>query len=208
MHKIDIILDLLRWDRTAEEQAQGIAMAEEVVILKPFFRPTVPGNSKSVWENCAVVICQRSDAELTPYLADMFAWLEDLNWPGALLIQERLMAFQETEALVACLDDFVATHVHMNYRSWLHDLSPLLLNTKIAVAVADDTRRTLVEFLYPERQANQTTPLSNLSAQINHNPPESSQYDVHWQIKQIPKERISSLAKAQNNVTGDGTVCS
>ena len=46
--------------------------------------------SKSVWENCAKVLISKSDEELALYLVSMFMWLQDMNWPGAYLIYDRL----------------------------------------------------------------------------------------------------------------------
>ena len=42
------------------------------------------------WENCAKVICEKTDEELNKYTCEMLEWLQDINWPGAFLIMERL----------------------------------------------------------------------------------------------------------------------
>ena len=49
-----------------------------------------PIESKSIWENCAKVLISKEDQELNLYLISMFQWLQDMNWPGAELIYERL----------------------------------------------------------------------------------------------------------------------
>ena len=35
-------------------------------------------------------MADKSDAELCPYLPNLLEWLQDLNWPGAQLIYDRL----------------------------------------------------------------------------------------------------------------------
>ena len=94
---LDEIYDLFIWDASYSEEyaareARGIAEASKLRNLYPFIQPIVlpPDKSKSVWEPCAKVIAMRSDEELQPYLHLLFKWLQDLNWPGAEIIFDRL----------------------------------------------------------------------------------------------------------------------
>lgn len=50
----------------------------------------MPIESKSVWENCAKVLAEKSDEKLRIYYIDLMKWLKDLNWPGAYVIYDRL----------------------------------------------------------------------------------------------------------------------
>lgn len=94
---IDEIYDLFIWNAamTPEEYEarvkKGLALAERVRYLYPFLQPMIPGYSKSVWEPCARVLAARSDEALEPYLYQLFEWLQDLTWPGADLIRDRLL---------------------------------------------------------------------------------------------------------------------
>lgn len=45
---------------------------------------------KDCWANCAKVICARSDKEIIEVALEMFEWLQDLNWLGAMDIVSRL----------------------------------------------------------------------------------------------------------------------
>ena len=97
MTNIDEIYDLFTWDNTdtpeeySQREKQGLELAKGVKNLFPFLQPFLPnGKSKSVWESCAKVIADRSDEELVPYLSFLFEWLQDLNWPGAEIILDRL----------------------------------------------------------------------------------------------------------------------
>ena len=105
---IDEIYDLFMWDASytdeeyAEREKKGIEEAGKLKNLYPFIQPIVvpPGKSKSVWESCAKVLVLRSDEELKPFLCLLFEWLQDMNWPGADIIFNRLtqMPFPEIES--------------------------------------------------------------------------------------------------------------
>lgn len=45
---------------------------------------------KECWENFARIIAAQSDAVLEHYAAGILVWLQDLNWPGSMLLFERL----------------------------------------------------------------------------------------------------------------------
>ena len=104
---IDRIMYLISWDRSESEQQEGLSMARKVSCLKAFCQPGCRDYSKDVWENCAVILCERSDEELEFYISDMLLWLEDLNWPGASQIQERLVQFQKVDMLAMWLNSWV-----------------------------------------------------------------------------------------------------
>ncbi len=88
---IDNIFSMLDERNTKDEQAEGIKYAKEIKSLSVFFQPT---EGKVLWHNCAVVIAERCDEELEPYLFGMFEWLQDMNWPGADVIYNRLLKFK------------------------------------------------------------------------------------------------------------------
>ena len=143
MTNIDRIMYLIDWKRSPAEQKEGIALAREVVCINAFFQPISSEYSKSVWENCAAIICERSDEELLPYITDMLLWLEDLNWPGAEQIQQRLIAFQDVSRLASVLDSFVAALEKLEKTSWLIFLSDLLRNQKLSQKINNTTKEIL-----------------------------------------------------------------
>lgn len=94
---IDDIYDLFRWDASYSDEEydtrveQGIAEARKLKNIYPFIQPIVAGcNSKSVWEPCAKVIALKSDEDLDDYMYLLLEWLQDMNWPGAEIIFDRL----------------------------------------------------------------------------------------------------------------------
>lgn len=146
MTDIDRIMYLIDWKRSPAEQQEGIALAREVVCINAFFQPISSEYSKSVWDNCAAIICERSDEELRPYLTDMLLWLEDLNWPGAGQIQQRLIEFQDVSMLASDLDSFVAALEKLDKTSWLYFISDLLRNKNLSQAINSNTKAILNKY--------------------------------------------------------------
>ncbi len=95
MVNIDYIMSLIDWNKSEKEQLKGIKMAEKVQNINVFIQPCNKNYNKNVWDNCAEILSKRSDEELKPYLIDLFRWLQDLNWPGAFCIFNRLKRFSD-----------------------------------------------------------------------------------------------------------------
>lgn len=93
MINIDYIMSLLDWNKSADEQANGVEMAKDVENINVFLQPCNKNYSKNVWENCAKILSDRPDDELSPYLVELLGWLKDLNWPGAFCIIDRLKKY-------------------------------------------------------------------------------------------------------------------
>ena len=69
----------------------GINEGKEFKYLYPFIQPIVPELGKCLWEPCARIVVSKSDEELAPYLFLLFEWFQDMNWPGAYTIFDRLL---------------------------------------------------------------------------------------------------------------------
>ena len=97
-YSIDELYNLFMWDNQLsndenETKAQkGIDAAKQIKNLFPFIQPIIipPEKSKLVWEPCAKVVAMRSDKELEPFMFILLEWIQDLNWPGAMIIYDRL----------------------------------------------------------------------------------------------------------------------
>ena len=144
---IDRIMYLISWYRSESEQQEGLSMARMVSCLKAFCQPGCRDYSKDVWDNCAVILCEHSDEELEPYISDMLLWLEDLNWPGALLIQERLTRFQKVDMLAICLNSAVPALEKLEEWAWLGSIAALLCNSRLTDLLKPDTLRILSKYV-------------------------------------------------------------
>ncbi len=147
MNNIDTIMQLIDWRSSKEDQKKGIDMAKEVKCIKAFFQPSGPGYNKSVWENCAAIICSRSDEELKPYISDMLMWLEDLNWPGAEKVLQRLLSFAEVSVLALTIEHTIPALIAIDETSWLMSIARLLEHQKLRQALHDDTVNVLSEYI-------------------------------------------------------------
>ena len=143
MNNIDEIMSLIDWNRSESDQLNGIRMAEDIKCIKAFFQPSCKDYSKNVWDNCATIICKRSDDELNYYIDDMLLWIRDLNWPGAEQIQERLIQFQDVQYLTMWLNSFVPALKKLNEDRWLFFIAPLLDNAALAEKLKPETYEIL-----------------------------------------------------------------
>ena len=86
-------MELLDWNKSEEEQAEGLRLARQVKAFNVFLQPCDKKNSKNVWDNCALILSEKEDSDLLVYLPNLFMWIQDLNWPGALCVVDRLQNF-------------------------------------------------------------------------------------------------------------------
>mgnify|MGYP005796348117 FL=1 len=96
MVNIDYIMGLLDWNNSNEEQTEGIKLAQEIKCINVFLQPCNKSYNKNVWDNCAKILAARTDEELDPYLVELLEWLQDMNWPGAFCILDRLQQYADT----------------------------------------------------------------------------------------------------------------
>ena len=89
MIHIDYIMDLLDWNNSIEKQEQGIELAKGVKCINVFLQPR-SHYGKNVWDNCAKILSAKSNEELSIYMIELMGWLQDMNWPGAYCILDRL----------------------------------------------------------------------------------------------------------------------
>ncbi len=93
MLDIDQIFEMLSSYSNEGDQSKGIEEAKKIRNLSVLIQPM---ESKSLWENCAKVLATKSDELLDPYLVPLFEWLQDMNWPGADIIYNRLKIMPAT----------------------------------------------------------------------------------------------------------------
>ena len=79
----------LSWSNTVDEQEKSVSEYAncDAIDLRSFIMPL---GRKDCWENCAKVMSARPDKEIIEIGLELFEWLQDLNWPGAMVIVSRL----------------------------------------------------------------------------------------------------------------------
>ena len=105
MNNIDDIIDMLNWNNEEKVQINGLRLASQVRNMNVFFQPLSCVDCKSTWNNCAIIISEKEDFDLYPYLMEMFEWLKDMNWPGAQIIFERLKRFRKDTYFLKCKEE-------------------------------------------------------------------------------------------------------
>ena len=98
------IMDMLDWNMPPEIQSKGISLARNIETIIPFIQPLTPEHNKNVWENCAVIITEKGDEKLKPYLVELLEWLQDMNWPGAFCILDRLQRYSDNNSIHSAIN--------------------------------------------------------------------------------------------------------
>lgn len=93
MYDINEIYRMLNSQSRFDDQLQGIKLARDLDDLSLLILPYADGESKGLWENCARALYEMSDERLEKHLPSLLEWLQDLNWPGALIMLDRLKKF-------------------------------------------------------------------------------------------------------------------
>lgn len=122
------ILDMIDWSKPVETQSKGISLASKFENIVPFIQPLTPKHNKNVWENCAVIISQKSDEKIKPYLVELLEWLQDMNWPGALCILDRLCKYSDNNTIFEAINTCIEKAKESRDDVWNSNLHLLLSN--------------------------------------------------------------------------------
>ena len=151
MFDIDKIMDMIDWNNSIEIQEKGIELAKNVKCINVFILPKHSKCNKNVWENCAKILAGRTDKELVPYLTDILLWIEDMNWPGAMIILERMKKFSDVGKLSIAIQETIRildASNRENREIWLMTLSELLDNEKLEKELPINTLSELKRYYY------------------------------------------------------------
>lgn len=123
---IESIMDMLDWHADLKIQSKGREMAENLDVIVPFILPATPKYNKNVWENCAIIIAKKTDDELKLHLISLMEWLQDMTWPGAFNIFERLTHFRDDCLLKTAINMSIQQARSCNDEIWVSNLSNLI----------------------------------------------------------------------------------
>ena len=125
MSDINKIYMMLNWKNPIDTQLEGIRLASQINNLSLLIQPPA---EPSVWEQCAKILFQKKDSELKPYLTDLLEWLQDLNWPGAIFIYDRLLKFSDADSLYCAANECVEKARKKSDETWEYNLNMLMSN--------------------------------------------------------------------------------
>lgn len=84
---INELFEMLNWNNDEDIQKKGIEEGMKIKYISILIQPI---EDKSIWENCAKIIVQKTDEMLEPYIFLLLEWLQDANWPGFDIIFNRI----------------------------------------------------------------------------------------------------------------------
>lgn len=116
------VLKMLSCNNSEEVQKEGLKLASSIRYLGHFFQPSVDEESESLWDNCALVLSQKSDKKLTDYLLWCFIWIQDINCKGADRIFNRLLKYGDKDELNRQKNKAVKIAEILNDDKWLETL--------------------------------------------------------------------------------------
>lgn len=116
------ILKMLSCHNSEEVQAEGLKLASDIKYLGHFFQPSVNGETESLWENCALVLSERTDKALSDYLLWCFIWIKNINCSGADKIFNRLEKYTDKESLEHEKEKAIKIAKTLNDDKWLDTL--------------------------------------------------------------------------------------
>ena len=126
MADIAEIMDMIDWHMPSEIRIKGVSLARDTETIIPFIQPLTPEHNKNVWEGCAVIIAEKSDEDLKPYLVELLGWLQDMNWPGADCILDRLRRFSDQTSLTHAYQHCLTCARAQKDAAWEANLHKLL----------------------------------------------------------------------------------
>lgn len=145
---LDVIFPMLDWNNTVEIQQKGIEIANDIKDISSFILPITNKYNKNIWDNCAKIVASRTDEYLVPYLPKIFEWLQDLNWPGAFIIVERLKIFN-SRLIAKPYNKAVIEAMRMDDdNQWLDNLSFLIEKEDLAKLLDSNTQMILNDRFY------------------------------------------------------------
>ena len=125
MNDIVEIMNMIDWNMPVEIQAQGREKAKKLHSVSPFLQPLTSKYNKNVWDNCAIIISDKSDQEIRPYLIDIMEWVQDMNWPGAFSIFDRILKYSDYNSIQNAFNVCIEKAKEINDDTWEINLKEL-----------------------------------------------------------------------------------
>ena len=144
---IDNILKMLDWNNDLKTQQEGRRIAGKVKCLSVFVQPMDRQFNKNIWENCAMILSEKEDELLTPYLFRLLDWLQDLNWPGACIILERLQSYRDYEKLSMVIENRVVVADALEEEVWLANLAELIICNEVKQKLSNQVYKIIERYL-------------------------------------------------------------
>lgn len=142
MESLPKILSGLSWyqDKDFQEYAINYIVNDSSFDIHYLLQPL----GKDCWENAAKAISLMKYDRISRITLELFEWLQDMNWPGAIIIRDLLMTFPKVD-LILYFEQSTEIAVRTNDEMWLTWLSYFTFYGKFHKD--DFTDKSLYEFL-------------------------------------------------------------
>lgn len=128
---------MISWEKLSWSQPSYIQNFEikKMLLERQFSIPQLilPAVHKDCWENCATILVALEDSLLLPYIVEICKWFQDLNWPGASIIRNRLKDFPNSVLIkeIECAIDIAKKEKDEEWEENLRGLREELMNLNI-----------------------------------------------------------------------------
>lgn len=139
--EIDELFEMLSWDSD-----EGAEKGKNVKHLSIFIRKT----GKDTWENCAKILVEKSDEALKPYLLSLLEWLEDANWPGFILIYNRIKSML-AELIKSEYSYTINKAKKLKSKNWIINLAGLARNKELYESLERKERKIIKKVFHKEK---------------------------------------------------------
>jgi hypothetical protein len=127
--KMDMnIFKNLSWNASLDSQMEAINEIVSMTNLNP--NDLIQPIGKEYWENAARVLSLIGYPRIEEVIPDLFNWLQDLNWPGALIIKELLKSLSK-DVVIQHLEYAASKALSIDDSTWLSNLSSYLADFKL-----------------------------------------------------------------------------
>lgn len=118
----------LSWNASTDSQMKAINDLTSMANLNP--STLIQPSGKEYWENAARALSMIGYPRIEDAIPGLFNWLQDLNWPGALIIMELLKSLPK-EAIIRHLESSASEALSTDDDIWLINLSTFLADFKL-----------------------------------------------------------------------------
>ena len=101
-------------------------MCMDISCLNVFISPKDKAFNKNIWDNCALIISEKEDEFLSPYLTKLINWLQDMNCPGTVTIFDRLINYKNYKLLNDVINERIIVAKVLKDEIWLSNIIELI----------------------------------------------------------------------------------
>jgi hypothetical protein len=160
---------------------------------------------KDLWENSAKCITKIDLQRIYPYFTEILTWLQDLTWPGALIIYTYVLKIQNEQIKNKIIESIIKSNED-NDETWFYNLvrlsieKDILFEYKIKPEIKDKIQSLIAndEFLFKLKLQNIINKWDPMSLISNGAPIDEYETEIDMIFQLIKKEK-SNISEIINS---------